>query len=411
MKVLLTTLNSKYIHKALALRWLYVARSEFDARIQEFTINDSIDKIVEKMKPENYDVICFAVYIWNVNETKELIFHLKEKYPDLRIVLGGPEVTYENDDWFDCPIEAIVIGEGEKALWDYLRDGNTESVKIKKNQKCRVARVDISYLESLQDPYFLDFDEKEMYSRYLYIETSRGCPYGCAYCLSSTDRLVRKFSEEYLNRVYEKLSHIRIRQVKFLDRTFNLDYKHALFTLKKLENIQTVDSFQMELVVETLPEEILSYMEKEMDKKRFRFEVGVQSFNTDALCEVGRNSNLDKLKENISRLKKAGVILHTDLIAGLPKEDKTSFEDSYNQLFALHANELQCGILKLLRGTSLREKADEYGIIYNENSPYEILYNTLLSQKDMEIINYVALGTEKAYNNHRLQITIDEVGS
>ena len=410
MKVLLTTLNSKYIHKNLAIRWLYVTRpKEVEADIQEYTINDDLDSIMAKMHIEEYDVVGLSTYIWNSEMTKAWIYRIREAKPSIKIILGGPEVTYDNDSWFDTPIDAISVGEGEKELWKYIVTGKSTCTKEKKGQLTEIGRVDLKWLEQFENPYFLEFDRKEMYQRYLYVETSRGCPFGCSYCLSERDRAVRTFSEEYMENVYSEMEKFHIRQVKFLDRTFNLNYRKSLKTIQRLEKIRSVDSFAMELVAENLPEEMITYMVGKMDKKRFRFEVGVQSFNRKTLEAVHRKSNLDKLKSVIQRLNDAGVILHTDLIAGLPYEDIHSFEDSYNQLFALYSYELQCGTLKLLKGTTLRNEAEDFGIEAEENAPYEVQKTHWLSKEDVELVEMAALGTEKAYNNKRLSYTIKTV--
>ncbi len=410
MNVLLTTLNAKYIHKNLAIRWLYVTRpKEANVEIQEYTINDDLTRITPLMHLEDFDVVGISTYIWNSEYVKQWIPMIRKANPKIKIILGGPDVTFDNDDWFDHDIDAISVGEGEVELWKYIMTGKSECTKEHKGEAVRVGRVDLAYLEQFEDPYFLDFDLKDLYHRYLYVETSRGCPFGCAYCLSETDRVVRKFSDEYMERIYRKMEEYPIRQVKFLDRTFNLDYQKSLATLRRLQEIKSVESFQMELVAETLPEEMIRYMIEKMDKKKFRFEVGVQSFNEKTLQSVNRKSDLTRLKDVIRRLNAAGVILHTDLIAGLPYEDIVSFENSFNTLFSLYTEEVQLGILKLLKGTSLRYKAANFGIIASENSPYEVEKTSWLSEEDLKRIHMVALGCEKSYNNGRMQHTVKTI--
>ncbi len=410
MNVLLTTLNAKYIHKNLAIRWLYVtAPKDVHVELQEYTINDDLSKITQRMHLEDFDVVGISTYIWNSELVKAWIPLIRQKKPQIKIILGGPDVTFDNDDWFDHDIDAISVGEGEVELWKYITTGKSDCTKEHRGQSVRVGRVDLSYLEQFEDPYFLPFDLHDLYQRYLYVETSRGCPFGCAYCLSETDRVVRKFSDAYMERIYQKMEQYRIRQVKFLDRTFNLDYKRSLETLKRLEKIESVESFQMELVAETLPEEMIDYMVTKMDKKRFRFEVGVQSFNEKTLKAVNRKSDLKRLKSVIARLNGAGITLHTDLIAGLPYEDIESFEHSFNELFSLYTEEVQLGLLKLLKGTSLRYQSANFGIIASDASPYEVEKTRWLSEEDLNRIRTVALGCEKSYNNGRMQHTVKNI--
>lgn len=410
MKILLTTLNTKYIHKNLAIRWLYVTcPKELSIDIQEYTINDQLDDVCDKMYLSQYDVVGLSVYIWNAELTKEWIKKIKVINPNIRILLGGPEVSYENDDWFDLPIEGIIQGEGEKVFWDYLLNSQSKGVKLSKGICEFQVKTDIQWLEQFENPYFLSFDLKDINNRYLYLECSRGCPYHCQYCLSSNDNNVRLFSLDYLFSIMAQLPKYRIRQVKFLDRTFNSLNKRALILMEHLNDLPTMSNFHMELVAETLNEELLDYMVRKLNPNKFRFEIGVQSFNIDTLKAVGRYANVERLKEVINRLNTNHIIMHTDLIAGLPFEDLISFERSYNELFALNTKEIQVGILKLLKGTKLRQDADKYAMIAHQKAPYDIISNKWLSQNDLEVIKLVYKATEKGYNNSRLRYTIDEL--
>ena len=410
MKILLTTLNTKYIHKNLAIRWLYVTcPKEFSVDIQEYTINDQLKDVCYKMNLTQYDVIGLSVYIWNAEMTKLWIKMIKAINPHIRILLGGPEVSYENDDWFELPIEGIIQGEGEKVFWDYLLKKEPLGIKLTKGVYDFQAKVDIQWLEQYDNPYFLAFDLQDINTRYLYLECSRGCPYHCQYCLSSNDNKVRLFTMDYLFAILAQLPKYCIRQVKFLDRTFNSLNERALILIDYLNHLPTISNFHMELVAETLNEKLLDYMVNELNPNKFRFEIGVQSFNIVTLKAVGRYANVERLKEVINRLNTNNIMMHTDLIAGLPFEDLSSFERSYNELFALDTQEIQVGILKLLKGTKLRQDVDEYAIIAQQKAPYDIISNKWLSQIDLELVSLVYKATEKAYNNFRLRHTIDEL--
>jgi len=214
---------------------------------------------------------------------------------------------------------------------------------------------------------------------------------------------------DYLFAILAQLPKYRIRQVKFLDRTFNSLNERALILIDYLNHLPTISNFHMELVAETLNEKLLDYMVNELNPNKFRFEIGVQSFNIVTLKAVGRYANVERLKEVINRLNTNNIMMHTDLIAGLPFEDLSSFERSYNELFALDTQEIQVGILKLLKGTKLRQDVDEYAIIAQQRAPYDIISNKWLSQIDLELVSLVYKATEKAYNNFRLRHTIDEL--
>lgn len=409
MKVLLTTLNAKYIHTNLALRWLYVARdTSFETQIKEYTIRDDLMDVASQINAINPDVVGLSIYIWNQEESKELVKLLHHFKPSLRIIIGGPEVSFEYNDWLDYPIEGVLRGEGEKTFWQAVRgekeiDGYVTKTYCSNNP---YAKVDLNWLETLESPYFLKMDEVERKNRYLYLETSRGCPYRCSYCLSSLDNQVRLFSEDYVLQQIKKCELIECKQVKFLDRTFNVKPERALRIAQCIEQLDVDFSFQFEVVLDTMSEDLLTFFEKS-NKERFRFEVGVQSFNEETLKAVNRSQNLDTLSMNISRLSQAGCILHVDLIGGLPFEDIHSFGQSYTKLFACGASEIQVGILKLLKGTSLRNSAVLYGFSYEESSPYTIQSTQWLSQKDVCTIEDVYHATEKLYNNGRLRFALE----
>ncbi|MEA5017756.1 MAG: DUF4080 domain-containing protein [Erysipelotrichaceae bacterium] len=412
MKILLTTLNAKYIHKNLALRWLYVTRPDhFDVEIKEFTINDDLVNVIEAMTLEKYDVVGISVYIWNSEKTKILIDHIKTVNPNIRVILGGPEVSFDNDEWFDHAIEAIVVGEGERVFWEYLLGNTTESIKTIKEFSPKQAVVDLVWLEKFESPYYLAFDLPTINERYLYLETSRGCPYRCQYCLSSIDNHVRFFSLDYVDKVLLELNKYQIRQVKFLDRTFNVNENRAITLLSKLNELDNKSNYHLELVADTISESMLSYICHDIEKSRFRFEIGVQSFNTETLMAIKRQSNIERLKRVISMIANSGLYVHADLIAGLPYEDISSFKESYDQLFFLFTQEIQVGILKLLKGTPLKVKAKQYQMLYDDKAPYLIKSTAWLNNDDLQKIMLVDLATEKLYNNHKLRHTVIELVS
>lgn len=408
MKIVLTTLNAKYIHTNLALRWLYVAKdSDSDVVIHEFTIRDDLDRCADIIAKENPDVIGISIYIWNSEETKTWILKLKERCPEVRIILGGPEVTYDSTHWLSLPIECILRGEGERTFWQVVHgevdvDGYLSTAT---QSTVAVAKTDIQWLETLPKPYFLEMDKITQANRYHYIETSRGCPYQCSYCLSSLENQVRLFSEEYVLDVFNQLEKQTCKQVKFLDRTFNIYPQRAYTFAKKIQEMDVQYSFQVEVVADTLSEELLTFFKTYPE--RFRFEIGVQSFNEKTLQAVSRNQNLPRLVSVIKELNQAGNHLHVDLIAGLPFEDYASFKESFLQLFACFSDEIQIGILKLLPGTKLRTHASEMNLVYDECAPYTVQETPWITAKELQNIGYLYQATEKLYNSSRLRQSLN----
>ncbi len=415
MKVLLTTLNCKYIHKNLALRWLYVANvNQIDTKLKEYTIKQKIEDIAQDILQEEYDIIACSVYIWNIEETLALIKILKS-HTNAKIVFGGPEVSFESFMLVDQGVDALCIGEGEESFWKYVdmicqkMDYDIEGIYTKTNPNTTYSKVQLHKNEMYPNPYFLDIDDKQMHSRYFYFETSRGCPYDCQYCLSSSDTQVRMYSESYIFDILKQISTSNIRVVKLLDRTFNVSPKRALKIARYMNEHCPNQIFQFEIVAETLSEELLSFFEKEADTTRFRFEIGIQSFHEPTLKAVHRYQNNERLLEVLKRLSKANITMHTDLIAGLPFEDYETFKNSYNTLFNLYTSEVQLGILKLLKGTALKRKKDMYDFTYNASPPYDVISTKWLNEQQLKQIQACAYATEKLYNSHRCKYSIDKI--
>lgn len=408
MKVLLMTFNSSYIHPNLALRWLYVSRDKsHETFICEYTIKDNLDKVIKEIDDLDVDVIGMSVYIWNAEITREFIRKINSdnRY---RIILGGPEVTYECDEWLDENIEGIIKGEGEISFWDAVNHKSNIDGFYSKEYKSEVAyaRVDIDYLESLESPYYLSFDDNNRHNRYMYLETSRGCPYRCSYCLSSLDNHVRNFSLEYVYRQLDMLKTHPVKQVKFLDRTFNSHPKRALDIARYINELDVDVSFQFEVALEFFSKDLLDFFVN-AKKDRFRFEVGVQTFNQKTLQAINRVQDEKRLSDNISLFARNGLIMHTDLIAGLPYEGYDSFKESFYKLFRLHSDEIQMGILKLLKGTVMKREALQNGTIANNYPPYEVISTRWLSKGEMDRIKGVAKVLDKTYNNSRMRYTFD----
>ncbi len=416
MKILITTLNAKYIHTSLALRWIYVAnKNKYNIRFQEFTIKEQLDEIAEIIIEQEIDVLGIGVYIWNVSKVKLLVDILKEKKPNIKIILGGPEVSYETEYFIkNWDIDYIVSGEAEfvfgELLDDIINNRVIDNIYIahKDNFNAKPAVASIEKLEKLDSPYMLECDKGALQNRITYFETSRGCPYTCKYCLSSLEGNVRYFSNEYIIKQLEYLFSHNTKTIKFLDRTFNLNKNHTLFIFDKIKSLYNEKTIcQFEIYADLLNEKTISYI-NEFQKDFIRFEIGIQSTYDKTNKEVNRLQDFNKIKENVILLQKAGVVdLHLDLIAGLPYETYDRFKKSFNDVFELKPKELQLGFLKMLRGTSLREQSEIYGYLYDLEGPYEIYKHNDLSEEDIENIKCVEDMLEKYWNSGRFIRTFE----
>lgn len=415
MKTIITTLNAKYIHTSLALRWLYVASKDVhDIDFIEYTIKDDLNEVAKKLLQTEAKVLGFGVYIWNVVETKKLIDIIKKENSNITIVLGGPEVGYETKYFIEAwDVDYVVSGESEFVFCELLTalkqnvPLNSIHVATKDKPSASPAIASIDRLELLESPYQLTRDINSQKNRVIYFETSRGCPYFCQYCLSSLEKGVRYFSKEYVSKQLAYLFSNSVHTIKFLDRTFNLKNEHTHFvfdTILKLYNTYTVCQF--EIYADLLREDILDKLAT-FPKDFLRFEIGIQSTYELTNLEVQRIQNFDKIKTNVNRLHSDGVVdLHLDLIAGLPFETLNRFKQSFNDVFELKAVELQLGFLKMLRGTKLRKQAEVYGYLYDLEGPYEIYQHNDLSYEDIENIKLVEHTLERYWNSQYFKKTL-----
>lgn len=417
MKTVLTTLNAKYIHTSLALRWLYVANKErFDLSFCEYTIKQDPKKIAEELLATGSDIIGFGVYIWNVTLVKDIISRLKREKPDLIIIVGGPEVTYEPGFFLEnWDIDYVISGEGEFVLGELLEaihsgySPRIEGVSSKEIVSRTIIKADLNKLTRLPSPYMLEEDISEMGNKMVYFETSRGCPYQCGYCLSSLEKGVRYFPMEYIQRNLKYMIDTHARQIKFLDRTFNLkkDHTYAIFDFL-IEHTRKNLSCQFEIYADILDDEVINYLNQKLPPHFFRFEIGIQSTYGPTNEAVKRKQDFSLLADNIRKLMEGGKVdLHLDLIAGLPYETFDRFRQSFNEVFALGAKEVQLGFLKMLRGTSLRKRAADYNYKYQEEAPYQIESNASISKQELERIHQVEHILEKYWNSGKFANTLD----
>lgn len=420
MKTILTTLNAKYIHTSLSIRYLKAyAEPEFSVQLAEYTIKDPIMNIVSDLYAKKPDVIGFSCYIWNIEETTKVIAMLKKINPELCIVLGGPEVTYDVTDWLDkIPgADFIVIGEGEATFKELLIELNGEQ-NFKKidgiayrinGQNIIQPQYGKLDLKTIPSPYRFEEDREALSKRVAYIETSRGCPFNCQFCLSSIEVGVRYFDREKIKEDIRYLMDNGAKTVKFVDRTFNISRSYAMEMFQFLiDEHRPGTVFQFEITADIMRPEVIQFLNDHAPAGLFRFEIGVQSTNEHTNELVHRKQNFEKLTRTVNMVKEGRKIdQHLDLIAGLPEEDYHSFQQTFDDVFALRPEELQLGFLKMLRGTGLRIRAEEHDYIYSEHAPYEILGNNVLSFDDIIRIKQVEDVLEKYWNDHRMDTTIE----
>ena len=395
-KILLTTLNSRFTHTSIALRYLYANLKELrkDAEILEFSINDALQTIAEKILIRSPKIIGIGVYIWNVSEVRELIHIIKKISPETKIVLGGPEVSHEPFRVNLDSADFIIQGEGDEAFYILCRD-IFDGVA---NQ--RVIKMGMPSLKNVELPYKFYTDD-DIKNRYIYVEASRGCPFECEFCLSSMDEKVRAFDIELFLSELELLWERGARNFKFIDRTFNLNIKTANrlldFFLTKDDKSPYFAHFEVvpDHFPESLKEKIASFPHGAL-----QLEIGIQTLNPDIADNISRPLKLDKIKENIHFLEnETHAHIHLDLIVGLPGESLESFGANLDELVALSSCEIQIGILKKLSGTYINRHDIEYGMIYSDIPPYDVLQTSTLSFFDIQIMKRFSRFWDLTYNS------------
>ncbi|MEK3935282.1 B12-binding domain-containing radical SAM protein [Sporosarcina sp. FSL W7-1349] len=420
MNIVLTTLNAKYIHTNLAIRYLKsYAAPEFDPILTEYTIKDPAMSIVSDLYQKQPDVVGFSLYIWNIEESIRVMQLLKTVKPDVLIVAGGPEVTYDYDYWLERvpEIDAIAIGEGERTFKQLLeayaenRDFSTvQGLAYRDGGQLKFTapgpKLD---LRELPSPFRFKEDVPDLSKRVTYIETSRGCPFSCQFCLSSIEVGVRYFNREAIKDDIRYLMANGAKTIKFVDRTFNISRSYAMEMFQFLIDEHLPGTvFQFEITGDIMRPEVIDFLNDNAPAGLFRFEIGVQSTNDLTNELVKRRQNFEKLSRTVTMVKRGGKIdQHLDLIAGLPEEDYDSFRQTFNDVFAMRPEELQLGFLKLLRGTGLRIQAEQYGYKYVDAAPYEIVSNNVLSFDDILRIKHTEDVLEKYWNDNRTPRTIE----
>ncbi len=369
-KIVLSTLNAKYIHCSLGLRYLYsnMGSLQDQTNLQEFIIGQRPEDIVEQLLTPELTIVGFGVYIWNVTQTTEVIRLLKVIRPDIHVVIGGPEVSYETEDQVITKLaDHLVTGAADFSFAELCQ----EIMDGKQPQK-QVSSLPIS-LNELKSPYPF-YDDEDIAHRVIYVEASRGCPFKCEFCLSSLDKTAVAFHlPEFLAQM-EELINRGAKQFKFVDRTFNLKAETSKQILTFfLQHLDKQLFLHFELIPDRLPEVLLELLPK-FPANSLQFEIGIQSFNPDVQKRISRRQQHDKTCSNLTWIRNnTAAHIHADLIFGLPGETLESFAEGFDLLYSLGPQEIQVGILKRLRGTPIARHTQDYDMRYQTTPPYRLL--------------------------------------
>lgn len=424
-KVLFCTLNSKYIHSTLAPWYLCAAVENFcqsgiEADVIEGTVNEQTEKIIERIVNCNPDVIGFSAYIWNRTKSFEVISGVKKHIPSVKVVIGGPEVAYDVAKVLENPlIDYVISGEGEWPIAKLIDSIFAEKTDI--NDIDGVSFRDDSGKALIREPYIsyedppFPYTEKYLSAlkgRIAYLETSRGCPYNCAYCLSGRCGGVRFFDLEKTKENMLILANSGTKTIKLVDRTFNADKKRAqeLFSFVVDNYAKTIPStvcFHFEISAEILDAKTIEILHS-APAGAIQLEIGIQSYNEKTLSHINRKCDLDKLDNNIRKiLEVSNIHVHVDLIAGLPYESMNDFANGFNRAYKLHADMLQLGFLKLLHGAPMREEKEKYLCEYNSTPPYEVISTPWLSCDELDVLHSSEDALDRLYNSGRFSNTLD----
>lgn len=457
MRIVLCAINAKYIHSNLGVYSLYTyalqhladedtgngalktenirlengqVKSNIDIHIREYTINNEKEKILNSLYMENADVVAFSCYIWNIDVVLLIARELKKVQPKINIWLGGPEVSYDAERVLkkNAFVQLVMRGEGEKTfveLVKLLENGRLpESDLDADNGKCVSGNNELTATDSLPEGITMkiggrivatpdrppmEMDElpfvygklEDFENRIVYYESARGCPFRCSYCLSSIDKGLRLRSLDKVKGELRFFLDNKVKQVKFIDRTFNANKEHSRAVWSYItEHDNGVTNFHFEISADLLEEEDFAIIGK-MRTGLIQLEIGMQTTNAVTISEIRRTMNLGRLKSSMDRLVSIGTAhVHLDLIAGLPFEDINSFRKSFDDAWSMKPDNLQLGFLKVLKGSYMEEKRDEYGLIYSSSPPYEIMANRWMSYADIIRLKHIEQVLE-VYGNSR----------
>ena len=420
MKIAVCQINSKYVHSSLAAWCLKAGCEEYakiPCRVVEGTINEKPQAVVGRIVELNPDLLGFCCYIWNIDYVKAVAKEVKALLPECKIVFGGPEVSYNAEEVLEkCSfVDFLISGEGElpfarlaESFWGEIP--KDLGICYRTSNETVISEPYISCAEP-RAPYCKEYFDT-LGGRMVYFETSRGCPYSCAFCLSGRCGGVRYFDIERVKKEILLLANSGAQTIKFVDRTFNANKKRANEIVRFIceefgKSIPEGVCFHFEIAGDIADEEFISLLTS-APKGLFQLEIGMQSFNEETLAAINRKTNCLQLREKIKALTSAkNMHIHIDLIAGLPLEGLASFKESFNTAYSLDADMLQLGFLKLLHGADMREKTEAYPCEFSKAPPYEVLSTPWLSAEDISLLKAVEDLLDRTYNSGRFRLTLE----
>lgn len=418
MKIVLTAINAKYIHSNLAVYSLraYASPYKDEIEIAEYTINQQLDDILIDLYKKKPDILCFSCYIWNLTYVEELIREVKKIFPNLPIWVGGPEVSYDAKDVLARlpEVTGVMCGEGEETFLEllhfyYTKEGDLSRIAgiAYRDAEGNIHQNEWRKTIDLSTVPFVYQDMADFKNKIIYYESSRGCPFSCSYCLSSVDKSLRFRDLELVKKELQFFIDEEVPQVKFVDRTFNCKHDHAMEVWKYLmEHDKGITNFHFEVAADLLNEEEIQLIEK-MRPGLIQLEIGVQSTREETIREIRRTMKFSEVARIVKRIQQRGnVHQHLDLIAGLPYEDLESFQKSFDDVYGLHPEQLQLGFLKVLKGSYMEEKKEDYGLVFKSKPPYEVLYTNWLSYEDVLTLKMVEEMVEVYYNSGQFSYTL-----
>lgn len=422
LKILLTAINAKYIHSNLAVYSLHSYavdhHKEYQEEIEiaEYTINQQVDEILMDLYKKKPDVLCLSCYIWNIQYVKQLLPEIHKILPKTEIWLGGPEVSYDvRKEMNEFPqLRGVMCGEGEVTfleLAEYYHGTGKELKEIAGicyREGDEIIQTELRPVTDLSTIPFVYEDIEKFKNKIIYYESSRGCPFSCSYCLSSIDKCLRFRNLELVKKELQYFIDNEIPQVKFVDRTFNCNHKHAMeIWTYLLEHDNGKTNFHFEVAADLLNKEEIALI-AQMRPGLIQLEIGVQSTNPKTVKEIHRTMKFEKVSEIVKQIQSVGNIhQHLDLIAGLPYEDYESFRKSFNDVYALRPEQLQLGFLKVLKGSYMEEQTENYELVYQNRPPYEVLSTKWLPYEDVIRLKGVEEMVEVHYNSGQFVNTLE----
>ena len=430
MKVLLAAINAKYIHSNLGIyslktygekmlkEWGLAEQAEIS--LAEYTINHQMEQILQDIYKRKPDVIGFSCYIWNISYVKVILADIKKVLPDVKIWAGGPEVSYHGEAFLkeEPAVDLVMMGEGEITFAHFLK-ALLEGEDLKQVPGLMVRNADGTFtdtgfrqvMDMSQIPFPYAFmDMKELEHRIIYYESSRGCPFSCAYCLSSIDKKLRFRSLDLVLPELEWFLQAKVPQVKFVDRTFNCKKSHAMAIWQYIRDHDNgVTNFHFEIAADLLDKDELDLLST-MRPGLVKLEIGVQSTNEKTLETIRRKTDIEEIRQITATINSwHNIHQHLDLIAGLPWEDLESFKKSFNDVYEMEPEQLQLGFLKVLKGSYMEELIPDCDLLYSAAPPYEVLCTKWLSYGDVLELKDIEEMTEVHYNSRQFTCTLKEL--